>query len=875
MRRTLLDETPAEPAGADRATPEPAREATQDLGPAWNGALDSDALAQTDGDADLGEAAMRARLAQKMFGAEAAEEPPSIGRFCVARLLGRGGMWSVYEGHDPELERRVALKLLHPNLSLEHQIRLRREAQALARVTHENVVRVYEVGEHEERMFVAMELIEGQPLREWQSGGGRDWRVLISAYTQAGRGLAAAHERDLIHRDFKPANAIMGDDGVVRVLDFGLARIVNAPETVESPRTPAPVTPTLLETRITVTGTTLGTPVYMSPEQMLGQPLTAASDQYSFCVSLYEALYGELPYQAKTSAELADKMLQGELEPPTSTAVPRRVYTALARGLSSRPASRHASMEALCEALEAAIRPPRRWLGVAALALVVGGGATAVAAGTPDHVASAPGLCDDDGPRIAERTSSLPEAARAWLEAWNEEHEQSCALDDTQRRACLFDLLDDGEAVGVAHLSDCSTPNARATRDARLTVAPVREALYVDDLEGATRALDALEAKFGDTVPPRLRGEFALLRGQIAFVWEQADVAQEAFERASTLAIKHDFPALLVDGWLGQADVQARLLQHPELAIKHLDDATTMLERVATPLDRRGWLEMLRAHLATDPAVTGPGVETDARVHLERAEAIDPVDPRLHERIASYRVEEASYRNEYDYAIETAKAIIERARRRTRPDSPSVLRARSHLANMYVGANEFDAAESLLRELLPKYDGTPLQNSRIHIGTLLDLGNTLTRLKRPEEALEVLEKTLRAVEAERYGGMQHIRTLVANASVMRALDAHADALNALDTALALSARYGQTPPGGGLPVVHVELALRVRTPEHAASIAARYGDRLLEDPVTVKLLELRKTGDAPAYEALCKALGANLEEVRARVTAAKEKAQKP
>ncbi|MEM6290031.1 MAG: serine/threonine-protein kinase [Myxococcota bacterium] len=876
MRRTLLDETPADNVGRGHATGTPDREATQDLGPSWDGDLNSDALANTDGDVDLGEAAMRARLAQKMFGDEVAEAPPTIGRFVVSRRLGSGGMGSVYEAHDPELERRVALKLLHPDLSLEHQIRLRREAQALARVTHENVVRVYEVGMHEERMFVAMELIAGQPLRDWQANAALSWQALVSAYVQAGRGLAAAHAQDLIHRDFKPANAMMGDDGIVRVLDFGLARIVNAPETLESPQDPTPLAPTLLEARITVTGTTLGTPVYMSPEQMLGQPLTAASDQYSFCISLYEALYKTLPYEATTSAELADKMLNGDLEPPASSNVPRRVFTILARGLASQPDNRHPSMEALCQALGAAVRPPRRWLGIAALTLALGGSAAAMSAG--DTPAPPPGLCDDDAPRIEARVSSLslPKAdhRRDWLDAWDAEHARSCAREDTEQRACLFTLLE-GDAAGQAPLTDCSTAQARASADARQTVADVRRALWSDDVAGATAALDALEARFSDTAPPRLLGEFALLRGQIAFVWEQADEAEAAYERAAKLGIQHDMPALLVDAWLGQADLQARLFQRLELAQKFIDDADTMLERVATPLDRAGWLALLRAKLATDAASTADAIPEMAMQYLTSASAVQVSDPRLAERIASARVEAHRENGEYERAIEMARDVVVQARERTRPASPSVLRARSHLADVLLAAGEHGQATVLLRELLVAYEGTPLEGSRIHIGTLIDLGNALKHAKKLDEAAEALDTALEVVERVRHGGMQHIRTLVHRGDLSRKRSDFPQALAAFDAAMALSARYDMTPPGDGLPIVHVETALRTDRPEHAKAIAAKYGDRLLEDGITLQLLEIRNAKSPQRYEAICAAIGADIEQVRTHVTAAKARRRKP
>lgn len=211
------------------------------------------------------------------------------GRFVLLSEIGRGGMGTVYSAYDAHLERKVAIKLLHRDTTAEpssHR-RLLREAQAMARVSHPNVVSVYDVGEIDSQVFIAMEFIDGNPLSIWQKQPNRKWAEVVEMYLQAGRGLAAAHGMGLIHRDFKPDNVLVGRDGRARVLDFGLARFDEL-----QPEEPCPALPETTSQPWTRThtgaGTCAGTPGYMSPEQYLGAPLDARSDQFSFCVALYE-----------------------------------------------------------------------------------------------------------------------------------------------------------------------------------------------------------------------------------------------------------------------------------------------------------------------------------------------------------------------------------------------------------------------------------------------------------------------------------------------------------------------------------------------------------------------------------------------------------
>ncbi|WNZ61346.1 serine/threonine-protein kinase [Myxococcus sp. MxC21-1] len=299
-----------------------------------------------------------------------------VGRFIPLKLLGQGGMGAVFAAYDPDLDRKVALKLLSVEARSADEeggrARLLREAQAMARVSHPNVIPIYEVGTWDAQVFFTMECVAGGTLADWRREKPRSWREVLEKYLQAGRGLEAAHAAGLVHRDFKPANVLVGRDGRVCVTDFGLARPVD--------NLPLDEQPTLARVRdasemsrplhdpLTETGVVLGTPPFMSPEQFRGESLDARSDQFSFCAALYRALYNQRPFDpdelsraakalrsapAKVTAPLerAGREPSPIHEPPSDARVPAWVRRAVMRGLSLEPEARFASMGALLEAL--------------------------------------------------------------------------------------------------------------------------------------------------------------------------------------------------------------------------------------------------------------------------------------------------------------------------------------------------------------------------------------------------------------------------------------------------------------------------------------------------------------------------------------------
>ncbi|WAS99299.1 WD40 repeat domain-containing serine/threonine protein kinase [Nannocystis punicea] len=353
---------------------------------------------------------MRVRLADELFGVSVAT--PRIGRFRVLGVLGRGGMGEVYAAHDDELDRRVAVKLLHGSREAGPlaRARLTREALSLARLSHPNVVQLHEVGEHAGQVYVAMEYIDGHVLTDWLHAlpaGPRRWEAVLAVFLAAGRGLQAAHDAGLVHRDFKPANVLVGVDGRARVLDFGLARFSgdledDLKDMSESPGEFA---------GLTATGAVLGTPAYMAPELFTGGLASPASDQYAFCVALYQGLHGRWPHAGDSFAELVAARTSGAIAAPDPRrGVPGWLHAAVVRGLEVAPASRWPSMAALLRELgrdrRAAARRTVLRLAGAALVGVAG------LAGTQAWQAAQEAARADRAELLAERRANESERAQ-------------------------------------------------------------------------------------------------------------------------------------------------------------------------------------------------------------------------------------------------------------------------------------------------------------------------------------------------------------------------------------------------------------------------------------------------------------------------------
>lgn len=374
------------------------------------------------------------------------EIPERFGRYSVLDVVGQGGMGNVFTAYDKELDRAVAIKVLRSDLAESDGLRLKREAQALAKLSHPNVIHVYEVGEVDGQTFVAMELVKrGQTLAKWVRSEPRpSWRECVEVYLQAGTGLAAAHAEGLVHRDFKPSNVVIDDKGLVRVLDFGLARQVAG--TTSTPRETLPVVlsveRTALETSMTPSGMVMGTPAYMAPEQLEGGLVDARSDQFSYCVSLWEAVYGVRPYRDNV---VGDRLLS-VASIPDGPKIPIKLRELLLRGLSVDPDQRWPSMDALLSALRQFVAPRRRWLMVGFFGALV---AVGVGLGIPKYVEirdrctgaekALAGVWDDSRKREVRSAilgTQLPYAPDAWgrvesmldgvAQAWTNKHTEIC-----------------------------------------------------------------------------------------------------------------------------------------------------------------------------------------------------------------------------------------------------------------------------------------------------------------------------------------------------------------------------------------------------------------------------------------------------------------
>ncbi len=319
-------------------------------------------------------------------------EGTRVGRLTITKQLGAGGMGVVYAATDPELDRNVALKFMRPKsrtTSEESQARARvmREARAMAKISHPNVITVFDVGRFEDDVYVAMEMIEGQTLAEWLDESPRTWREILSTYVKAGRGLAAAHAAGLIHRDFKPDNVLMDTSGRVKVTDFGL--VGHGPSAADSTTTGS--SPAHLD--LTATNAVMGTPRYMAPEQYEAAATSAATDQFNFCVALYESLCGVNPFGGTTLPDRYKAIVSGTKQTAKDDRdVPAWIVPILERGLSVKPEDRHGSMDALLRLLarDPAVRRKRALAagGLVAIAAVAGALTYRAMAEPADHAAS-------------------------------------------------------------------------------------------------------------------------------------------------------------------------------------------------------------------------------------------------------------------------------------------------------------------------------------------------------------------------------------------------------------------------------------------------------------------------------------------------------
>jgi len=350
-----------------------------------------------------------------------------IGRYHVESVVGQGGQGVVLAALDPLLHRHVAIKLLRADRGAHAE--LLREGQAIARLRHPNVITVFDVGSDGEDLFIAMELVRGTTLHGWLGAAPRGWREVLARFVPAARGLAAAHAAGLAHGDFKPANVLLGDDGRVVVGDFGLARVAG-------------------DDAGTAQDAIHGTPAYLAPEQWDGAPADARSDQFGFCVALYEALYGARPFDVRDGAGvavIADAVRTGRRAPRPRARVPGWLARALERGLAIEPAARFASMDALIAALVPR-RRRARWIAAGATVAVIAAAAAIGLGATPGSrvLGAAPGC--EAAARRADRLRATTGPHAAWFAA------AAARWSSLERAVCLRQAPDEAAAAARACL---------------------------------------------------------------------------------------------------------------------------------------------------------------------------------------------------------------------------------------------------------------------------------------------------------------------------------------------------------------------------------------------------------------------------------------
>ncbi|MBK9757381.1 MAG: serine/threonine protein kinase [Nannocystis sp.] len=505
--------------------------------------------------------------------------PAQIGRYLVIRSIAAGGMGEVVEAFDPELDRRVALKLLKAGRGRDDsQARLLREAQAMARLSHPNVVQIHDVGVHDDRVFLAMELVVGETLTGWLATP-RPWRAVVRVFVGAARGLAAAHRAGLVHRDFKPDNVLMGSDERPRVADFGLAR-EDRDALAEAARNPGEQA--LLADKLTATGVVMGTPMYMSPEQHLGLPAGPASDVFSFSVALFEALHGTRPFAGDTMPVLARNVTEGKIVTPTGgRAVPGWLDAAVRRGLVVDPASRYPDFERLIAAIDRdPARTRGRWLmglglvvgaGVAGAALQ-GGAQAQVCGGAPAAIAEVWGAEVEASlrERLAPAAASLVvDGVQRYADGWATMHGEAClAHQRGETSATLLDAgmrcLEERRQALAGALAVIADGDAATLAEAPMVVAKLPALAACADAEALRSEVPPPDDAAVAAAVVQLRHR--LVRARVLADAGRLDQAQAEIVKIRGEAEALGYRPLIAAAWLAEGRVAMDMIGPPALA---------------------------------------------------------------------------------------------------------------------------------------------------------------------------------------------------------------------------------------------------------------------------------------------------------------------
>lgn len=737
----------------------------------------------------------------------------SLDRFVIIDELGRGAMGTVYAAFDTKLERQVAVKLLH---SAGRGIGgLLAEAQALARINHPNVVTVHDVGEHQGRLFLAMELVRGTTLREYQRAPGQLWRDILEHYRQAARGLAAVHAADLVHGDFKPENVMVAEDGRVLVMDFGIARSLRPQDSVDVEL------PSTSGSRSIEVSRIRGTPAYMAPEQFSLDAVGPLSDQFAFCVALYEGLWGERPFGGSTLAELARAVSSNSRRPrPSKSSVPRWLEPIIDRGLSTKAEDRFESMLVLDDAFDASLRRRMKGfsvLGATGLTAIIGVAVALTPARTDACDEAAEALREQiSGPglgvlkkRIADIDHQDAPAASAqferqlddFAEAWLVANTALCAPGSVGpelievRRNCLELQRDGLRAVSDAFSDVAEFDLARASNLASALPRP-ENCSELDDLdapEGAgsevlidaqqrlarARALrsaglphDGLELAAGiqsdleGIDAPRLKANVHLwTASQLRFA-RRYDEALAQTRAAQVDAARSGDDDLQVLGWLDRTyHTQSATPTELTLMRAQLEAAELALVRAGSPPDLRIRYLMREAGLQMSS-----GAPRDAIASMDEALALSETDPprarvlsNIHNlrAIALIQVDD-KLRAREDF--QRAHDVLEDG---YGPYHPTLSQSRNNLGAVCMELGDLDCARATLEKAQRSLNAGSRPNLPSEATLLATLSDVAYYQDRFEEAQRLARASLATASEGKLG--RHEAALTASAVLLQTL----------------------------------------------------------------------------------------------------------
>jgi serine/threonine-protein kinase len=651
----------------------------------------------------------------------APEQPPGpllgslfADRYEIRACVGFGAGGTVYAAYDPELDRQVALKLLRASVvgGSQHAGRWTREAKIMARVVHPNVVAVFDVGAADGHVFIAAEFVDGSTLDAWRKAQPRRRDEILGAFVAAGRGLAAIHACGLVHRDFKPHNVLIGRDGRVRVTDFGLARLQGDGERLEEAAASDMAIPALREQTamtLTRTGAVVGTPAYMAPEQWRGQAVDTRADQFAFGVALFEALFGERPWQGRTAAELAAAVTDTPPKLPAHHGVPRWIVRVLLRALAADPAQRFADMNALLDAL--VDTPGRRRRRQTAALVTVGFAAVAATSwslgqtrGDPQCQGDA-GLSqawsDDVRAQLREAWPTIPETelatsfARvdAWVARWREAHDAACRgpQDEGHVRTVQLRCFERRASELRASLAIAAQLSSDDARDGDL-LAPVGEPERC--LDGAR--LSAIEPIYSTPAAHVLSLQLAESIDRVEalrFAGRHEEALAIAIANLARAEIDGDH-ALRAEALLGLGQVHS---MHKDAAL-----AEAILRKAAWAADASGHVEVAADAWVDLVAVLGTIEEKHAaaREAGERAEAalyrLD--DPSRSLTLASNLAVVTSLQGDYEGALRQHLDVLDRAQQFGDKGARQIPRVHMNAAAVLAHLGRLDEAVAHTRE---------------------------------------------------------------------------------------------------------------------------------------------------------------------------------